>query len=263
MSGVDISEQIRPADRVAASWKKSGIVTLRLDNEEMVAQLRSIVRFFFPRDVAHYRNMDSEEYRNLVVIAQEEINARGVVKQLAGDCKDIICQMLGTNYPLVQTNVYLRAARPSITNATESIGWHRESFYGESMEHSINFWMPIDGVNAESAMWYVPDSHLIPDSEIATENIVDRSVERYSAGHRIGLLYSPKKIVSGIDFSVTKPFCVLPGEATIFSGALIHGSAVNRSERLRFSLDFRLIAQEKLQSNKEHFASGKGYFEPL
>ena len=44
---------------------------------------------------------------------------------------------------------------------------------------------------------------------------------------------------------------------------LIHGAAENRSDKIRFSMDFRLIAEESLASAKEHFASGKSYFEPL
>jgi len=54
-----------------------------------------------------------------------------------------------------------------------------------------------------------------------------------------------------------------PGEAAIFSGALIHGAADNRSDQIPFSVDFRAIAEPNLATDKHHFASGKAYFERL
>lgn len=164
---------------------------------------------------------------------------------------------------MIQSNVYLRATRPAISGVTENIGWHRESFYGPAMEESINFWVPVANVSVENVMHYIPESHIIPDADIETESVNDASVERFSAGHKIGLLYAPKEIVSGVDLNVSKPFCVLPGEVAIFAGALIHGAAANRSADIRFSIDFRLIAEESLSATKEHFASGKNYFEYL
>ena len=75
------------------------------------------------------------------------------------------------------------------------------------------------------------------------------------------MLYSPKRIVSGVDLTVHRPLVVVPGEVAVFSGALIHGAAENRFNGVRFSVDFRLIASQNLTVSKESFASGKQYFE--
>ena len=241
----------------------SGIIISTLASVELLEQIQGIVTYFFPRGVESYVDMDPDDYRNLVAQAQTELNRRQLARRLAEDRRDIIREVLDTENPMVQTNLYLRATRPSISGVQENIGWHRESFYGPDMDQSINFWVPVANVNSENVMRYVADTHLIPDSDIETISEPDASVARYSAGHKIGLLYAPKKIVSGVDLDEHHPFVVLPGEVAIFAGALIHGAAENRSDKIRFSVDFRLIAAEGLSESKEHFASGKSYFEPL
>lgn len=241
----------------------SGINISRLSSLERLDQIRDVVAYFFPSSVESYVSMEPDAYRDLVAQAQAELNRRQIARHLAEDRRDIICEALDTEKPMIQTNLYLRATRPSIANVQENIGWHRESFYGPDMDQSINFWLPVANVNGDNVMRYVPDSHLIADSDIETVSEPDPSVARFSAGHKIGLLYAPKQIVSGVDVEHHKPFVVLPGEVAIFAGALIHGAAENRSDSIRFSVDFRLLAAESLSSSKEHFASGKSYFEPL
>jgi len=241
----------------------SGIATTRLSDQALLEEVQGVVRYFFPRETQHYVNMEAETYRSLVFSAQEEVNRREITRRLAQDRRDVICEVLDTQTPMIQTNIYLRATRPTVKGVQENIGWHRESFYGPDMDQSINFWVPILNVSAENVMRYIPDSHLIPDAQIETESKADDSVQRFSSGHKIGLLYAPKRITSGVDLDVSKPFCVLPGEVAIFAGHLIHGAAENQSESIRFSMDFRLIAEESLSSGKQHFASGKDYFEPL
>lgn len=241
----------------------SGISTTRLLHQSLLTEVRDIVTYYFPRDTQHYVEMDADAYRGLVLAAQEELNRRQFTRRLAEDRRDVICEVLDTERPMIQTNIYMRGTRPSIIGVQEHIGWHRESFYGPDMDQSINLWMPILNVSADTVMRYIPDSHLIPDAGITTHSQPDDSVQRFSAGHKIGLLYAPKEITAGVDLSVSKPFCVLPGEVAIFAGHLIHGAAANQSDKIRFSMDFRLIAEESLSSAKEHFASGKPYFEAL
>jgi len=241
----------------------SGIVTSRLGDPALLEEAQGVVDHFFPRPAAHYREMESEAYRALLLAAQDEMNRRAMTRRLAEDRREAICEVLQSDRPMIQTNIYLRGTRPAGTGVTENIGWHRESFYGPDMDQSINLWMPVANVSAENAMRYIPDSHLIPDEAIETVSKPDTSVARFSAGHKLGLLYAPKEITAGVDLTTSKPFCVLPGEVAIFAGHLIHGAAENRSDKIRYSMDFRLIAEESLSSAKEHFASGKSYFEPL
>ncbi len=241
----------------------SAIAISTLTNRGLLDEVQGVVKFFFDWPAAHYRDMDTGAYREIVVQAQEELNRRGLPHRLADDRRAELARILGTPDIMVQTNLYLRAARPGIRNAQENIGWHRESFYGPDMAASVNLWMPVMNVTAANSLRYVPDSHLIPEDQIEIRQEDDGSVARFSAGHKIGLLYAPKHIVGGVDFSTQRTLVTVPGEIAIFAGNLIHGAAENHSDALRFSVDFRLIAADQLKSSKFHFSSGKQYFEPL
>lgn len=243
--------------------RTSAIVTARLDDRSVLDELRGIVGYYFGRPVEDYVAMEGAAYQALVAEAQDEVNRRQVTRKLAEDRRADLVSILGTDAIMIQTNLYLRATRPKSGGGQEHIGFHRESFYGPDLIASVNLWMPIQNVTVDNAMRYVPDSHLIADEAIKTVSEDGGGVVRFSAGHRIGLLYSPKRIVEGVDLDNHKPLVAVPGEIAIFSGALIHGAAENRSPHLRFSVDFRVIAEDNLTTAKDHFASGKAYFERL
>lgn len=241
----------------------SAIAISALSDRTLLDEVRGVVEFFFDRPASHYKEMKTDAHRELVAQTQEELNRRSLARRIAADRKRQLTEILGTGAILVQTNLYLRAARPGIQGVQENIGWHRETFYGPDMAASVNLWMPIANVSISNALRYIPDSHLIPDEQIVTRQHDDSSVARFSAGHKIGLLYAPKHIVGGVDLDNHRALVVAPGEAAIFAGNLIHGAAENRSEELRFSVDFRLIAADQLKTSKQHFSSGRQYFEPL
>ena len=242
--------------------RTSAVVTSSLADRSVLDELRGIVGYYFGRSVEEYVAMGGAAYQALVAEAQDEVNRRQVTRRLAEDRRAELVTILGTDAIMIQTNLYLRATRPK-SDGQEHIGFHRESFYGPDLIASVNLWMPIQNVTVDNAMRYVPDSHLIADEAIKTVSEDGAGVVRFSAGHRIGLLYSPKRIVEGVDLTTHRPLVVTPGEIAIFSGALIHGAAENRSHHLRFSVDFRVIAEANLTTAKEHFASGKAYFERL
>jgi ectoine hydroxylase-related dioxygenase (phytanoyl-CoA dioxygenase family) len=241
----------------------SAIAISRLASPALLDELQGITGYFFAQPTEHYVGMAADAYRTLVAEAQEELNRRQLARRLAEDRRAALETILGTDAILIQTNLYLRATRPRSSSDQEHIGWHRESFYGPDMDASVNFWVPIRNVSVDNAMRYVPDSHLIADDAIQTVQEDSADVARFSAGHRIGLLYAPKRIVGGVELTSHRPLVVTSGEVAIFAGALIHGAADNRSEQIRFSVDFRVIAQRNLATDKHHFTSGKSYFERL
>ncbi|MEM1160474.1 MAG: phytanoyl-CoA dioxygenase family protein [Pseudomonadota bacterium] len=242
---------------------QSGIVISALQDQGLLEEIRALVSRIFPEPTQYYIEMDPDAYRALILQGQEELNASDFGRRLAQDRRGEICAIMNTQAPMIQTNIYLRATRPSVTGIQENIGWHRESFYGPNMEESVNFWMPIANATKENAVRYIPESHQIPDADIETTSKADDSVSKFSAGHKIGLLYAPKEIVNGVDLSASQPLLVPDGSVALFAGALIHGAAANNSDQIRFSIDFRMVAQECMAEDKEHFASGKSYFELL
>lgn len=221
------------------------------------------VQSHFALPDSQYIQMDAESYRALVANAQDQLNKLYLTRRLVDDRIELLMDLLATKNILLQRNLHLRATRPQTKNLQENIGWHRESFYGDGVERCVNFWVPVANVTAENTLRYIPDSHLIPDDRLETIRVEDLATPKHSAGHIIGFPYAPKHIVSGVDFSQSRAFNVVTGEAVIFSGALIHGAADNKSNHIRFSIDFRVIASEAFGGSDFNFGGGNNMFVPL
>ena len=241
----------------------SAIIITRIFSEALLGEIAKTVETHFALPEAEYIHMDANSYRAVVATAQDELNKLHLTRRLVEDRIDLLEDVLGSRDILVQKNLHLRATRPQTKSAHENIGWHRESFYGDGVERCVNFWTPIANVNAENTLRYVPDSHLIPEDRLETVRLEDPTTPKHSTGHIIGFPYAPKHIVSGVDFSQSRAFDVAKGEAAIFSGALIHGSADNRSNRIRFSIDFRLIASEAYGGRDRSIGGGNNMFVSL
>lgn len=218
---------------------------------KMLEELKQIVDFFFCKPVADYMAMPDEKYRDLVLQAQREMDHRQMVQRLAAEHYGLLSRLLWCGHLAGQT-LRLRAARPRASQQVQEVlSWHRESFYNIAGAYMVNFWVPIDNVNVSTALQYVPKSHLIPDTDLKLEHWRDTRIT--SEHQKIGLLEHINKIVSGIDLSQAKPLVVLPGEAAIFHAALIHGQGENYSDKIRFSIDFRVFSSynDKVAKEKE------------
>ena len=243
---------------------ESGICIARHQSADAVNHMRQIVLQSFPSEAKTYCAMDTDVYRELVHETQARLSAEDFMRRIAGEIRPQLDDYLEGDSFLVQTNLYLRAARPFIAQQTETIDWHRETFYGANMEKAINVWTPVAGVDASNTLRFIPLSQRIPDEELLVETQQDAVTQRYSTGHKIGFVYAPKRIVSGVDLAQEQPMLVPDFCSSIFPGNLIHGAGTNRSSQIRFSVDMRIIPKKAWnpELNKGfHFASGKPYFE--
>ena len=245
----------------------SSIVIAKHTNFKTIHQIKKIINSKIKHE-DNYLKLNDQEYRNIILDIQDELNDKEYVTKIIDSIKFEIFKYLKTKSFLVQSNLYLRATRPikeGVKNKgidTESIGFHRESFYGPNMEKSINIWTPIKGVNHKNTLRYIPNSHLINEKYIKVKNIKNKSVSKFSPGHKLGFPYSPKKIIGGVDLTDKKKMNVKLGYSSIFSGNLIHGDAINNSNKIRFALDFRIIRKRdySIKNKDVHFTSGKPYF---
>lgn len=222
---------------------------------------KAIVLPFLDRDGLD--KLGLQTFRALVAGAQDDINRADMTSRIANAVRPELVAQIGDDDILVQSNCYLRATRPNIDAAQEAVGWHRESFYGPDMGNSFNVWTPLANVSIENTLQYVPGSADIPEEDIKLDRVEDPQTPQFSAGHKIGLLYAPKHIIGGVDFTKAKPMIVPYGASSIFSGNLIHGAATNRSSAVRISIDFRMIAKRHYTTGKQHFTSSKPYFVEL
>ena len=208
--------------------------------------------------------MDMDTYRKKVLEVQNELIDAGYPNKIAKQVLNYLQTYQDNKDLLVQANVYLRASRPVsfFDQEAESVGFHREYFYGPGMEYSTNIWVPIRGVSKDNSLRYIPRSQEIPIDEVIVSRVPDKYTKRYSAGHALGFQYSPKKIVGGVDMKNVETLNCEEGNFAIFSGNLVHGSASNNGDKIRFSIDFRIINKEYAHlTKKEHISAGnKPYF---
>ena len=169
--------------------------------------------------------------------------------------------------------IHLRAVRPSknvLTN--DNIGMHRESFYNKDLyvKHQVNVTVPIMNYSKKNSMKVVNKSQKIPDSKIKTEKLSSKlsGIKKKSIKHRLGSPYNPKKIISGVSLSSAKRLNINPGKFCMFSAYLIHGGGTNPTKNTRFSVDFALIKNTKLNNIKvkkqfNSYSTDKSYFQKL
>lgn len=242
---------------------RTGIDIIEHKNTKLISKLNLFIKKNFPETTRKYLKTDTEDYRKIIVIAQDKLNKLDIVKKTVSAIKDELFIALQTDKILVQSIAHLRATRPSIKNTGEFIQLHRESFFGSGMEKCFNVWTPIKGVSQNNSLNYVPYSHRIPLKNIKLKRKDSSFTKQYSAGHKIGLLYKDMIITKGVDINNKKPLIVNSGSSAVFECNLIHGSALNNSNEIRFSYDFRIIKKsdyKKKHFKSKNFASNSEYF---
>lgn len=243
---------------------ESGIVFAKLADQNLSNEILSIIKLNMDCSNSFHTKMSIDLYSDIVKQTQLLINNQNYTVKIATQCEHKIKEYIREDKFFIQTNLYLRATRPYVVKETESIGWHRESFYGPNLQRSINIRTPIWGVNSESTLRFKPNSHLIPDEDIITRQVPDRATTKGSTGNIIGFLYAPKPIVQRVDLTSSQPLNVPEFHSAIFPGNLIHESGVNNSLNIRFSVDFRILPFSAYKTNEAkqmHISSGRPYFE--
>lgn len=245
--------------------ERSGIVLAPLSSagQDLVAQINGIIDDVFGDPISPaVLALESEAYFDLVLAAQTRVNALDIVKTLFQSDGPALRKAIGGGKPSGQRIAYLRAVRPSYRRVSEYVDFHRESFFNPDMAHARNVWIPIRDVTEDNTICFVPESQNIADGDIETaRNDMDSAtVKRFSSGHKIGLLYAPVRIVSGVDFTDIRPMLVPQGQMAIFDGNLVHGAGANHTDKIRFSLDFRIIDTEKIQQRTFNVAASGEYF---
>jgi len=253
------------SDKEDKKYASSGIVFASHKDKKIVDEIKKDISLNFNKSDDFYASLKIGEYRELIKDTQDLLNKKEYVRRIANEIKPQIRGYIKEDDFLIQTNLYLRATRPTV-DKNEFIGWHRESFYGPNMEKSINIWTPIMGLNQKNTLLFIPGSQNIPETDIVTVQENDSMTKKGSTGNVIGFLYSPKNIVSGVNLKMSSAMNVPKYHSSIFPGLLIHGSGKNLSSKIRFSLDFRILplsAYIPSKSKQLHMASNKPYFELL
>tara|TARA_B100000795_G_scaffold22868_1_gene15306 strand:+ start:406 stop:1155 length:750 start_codon:yes stop_codon:yes gene_type:complete len=244
--------------------RDSELALAKHSSKSLLIELRKIVNEFFHEDYAYYSSLSIHDYRAIVTKAQDAFNQKDFARRIALELQKDILSYIDEPSFMIQSNLYLRATRFGVRRDVESISWHRETFYGLEKE-TINIWTPILNVNNLNTLRFIPESQKIADKDITTELIEDPITKKGSDGNKIGFLYAPKKIIGGVDLTNSLPMTVPYHSSSIFPGNLIHGGADNLDNKIRFSVDLRILPESAYDSNssKFHLPNDQPYFEHL
>ena len=169
-------------DTHATALAASGILLARHRRTAFLGEARRFIADQLPVHDAALRALDIEAYRQTVLDCQNKMNEHRFVELIVDEIYDDLHAYVGMDRFLVQTNLYLRATRPQVAQTTETIGWHRETFYGPNMEKALNVWTPLLGVDELNTLQFVPESQLLPDAVIQTEQFNDPITSKGSTG---------------------------------------------------------------------------------
>lgn len=242
------------------------ISALSSDGRALLAEINGIIDDVFVDPDAHsIMTMERDAYFGMVLAAQTRVNDLKATTRLFHSEKPVFNHVMKGAKGSAQVTANLRAVRPFKGQPSEHVDFHRESFFNPDMAHAWNIWIPIRNVTPDNCTKFIPGSQLIPNEEIGTVNAGEQAglVKRYTAGHKIGLLYDPIRIVSGVDFSTVETLYVPPEHIALFNANLVHGAGVNETDKIRFSLDFSIIPTEKIQHRGYSFAADGEYFAEL
>ncbi|PNG31328.1 MULTISPECIES: hypothetical protein [Pseudomonas] len=129
---------------------------------------------------------------------------------------------------------------------------HRDSWYG-SVDCQINTWMPVYTITSDQTMMINPSYFEKPVANTSKDwSLKDWiSNQRHKAKDNLTEEVRVHPVPLGeIDDSSELRIAGNSGEMLVFSGSHLHGTVPNRTDRTRFSVDFRLMHLEDLKHNR-------------
>lgn len=125
---------------------------------------------------------------------------------------------------------------------------HRDTWYG-SVESQVNTWMPVYSIEPEQTMMINPGYFERPVRNSSAQWSLNDwiNVQRHKASQNTTEETRVHPVpLEDIDTSSELRVAANSGEMLIFSGAHLHGTVANFTDKVRFSVDFRLIHLQDL-----------------
>lgn len=235
------------------NFKKNGYVIKNFTNPVISKKLVSIVKKYFNKPTSYYLNISRREFSKITLKCQKEIDNTDIIKLIYKNEDKFFQKILNDKNVLYSSGGYLRAVRPSVSKSNnEYLDWHRETFYGKKkfIKSSVNVWVPIMNVSKLNSLKYIPKSHKISDNKIKRKKYIlsKNKIKKLSPEHKLGYVYAPKKIISGVNLKKEKTFNFKKNQFVSFSAMLVHGNAKNFSKKIRFAYNIGVIGSKKISS---------------
>lgn len=145
----------------------------------------------------------------------------------------------------------LRSVSPGIeTNPAAAAVFfaHRDTWYANP-QAQINLWMPLHAVNGLDSFEFFPEffERRVPNDSEGFD--YDRFLELGGFQNSAARAAHPRWLVA--ETPAGQPVTLEEGNFLLFAAAHLHGTVPNRSPRVRFSIDLRLV-------HREDHARGRG-----
>jgi ectoine hydroxylase-related dioxygenase (phytanoyl-CoA dioxygenase family) len=242
--------------------KKKGFKVFKFKDESIHSDIRKCINKYFNKSTSYYKNLELNKFRKIALKCQNSIIKLNIHERFAKSENKRIKKMLNGDLPLYETQLFLRAIRPINKNGDatgEAVDWHRETFYTnyQFVKHGINIWFPVKNVNKKNNLKFIEGSHMIDDFKIKRRKIkmtkakkLKNPTKKFSVGHKLGFLYHPKKIISGVNLKKIKSMKIPEKSYSLFSTMLVHGNSQNYSDKIRFAIGFGFIPKSKMPRKK-------------
>lgn len=123
---------------------------------------------------------------------------------------------------------------------------HRDS-WGSNIPAQINFWAPVFPVTAARTLLLYPSYWARPIANTTPA----WSLDELHAARARGESYPQLPVATETpEAEAAVPCLIEPGELLCFSGAQLHASGANSSDRIRFSLETRLVSLADLEAGR-------------
>lgn len=231
----------------------------------LMHEVGQIINHYFS-DTKVWASLSSSDFYSYCFKCQQEINNLNFQSVFIQSHENILSSITGMSDIWHESVVFLRAIRPLASTPTlDNVGLHRETMYTDSpVQTSLahNIWIPLTSITQENAVRYVPGSHLIPDHDLEwTDDLEANSVAKGSDGHKLGMLYKPRKITSNLSHLAVSYMLPSLDEFCLFSAMTLHGAGKNCTDNLRISLSMATIDKSVIETNKAYQASnGKPHY---
>jgi hypothetical protein len=171
--------------------------------------------------------------------------------------RDLVCNIIreagmspeGTHYDVPKPRTSFPVGHLT-TGIAYAFPWHRDVWYGAPAQQ-INWWLPVLAVRDDNSMRF--DLRSFDQAVMNSSGEFDYYKNNTARLHTASQISGERQVrPAALNHTPADELIVVPapGAVMLFSGAQLHSSIANRSERARFSVDFRTVDVDDLHAGR-------------
>lgn len=238
-----------------------GVLFVKIQKEilKFIEDVNQLIHENLDKKGIDLNKLKNNEYDKCIYRIQEKINSKYGTAYFFKNYRFFFKSIFKNSKFYIQPYFYFRAIKPTTNKNPPPVNFHRESFFGPDFyKHLLNLWIPIKNYELNNSMYYYPSSHLF--ERFKDFDFVEKktSIKKKSYAHKSGFSYKDKIITFKKKINPKRLY--KKNHLIFFSGETLHGNAINRTKKIRMSLDMRFILSDNLVKNPIQSATGKRFF---